>query len=268
MKTIRVYLLSLFITIIFLPSCDYETVIRDTDYPDQLLYMPAAYQNGRFVIDDITKVTGELPFEGSIYRYKIDTENRLFIVPLSVYRAGIDNKKEVNVDISIDTDTVTSLNNSSSLGYSLLLLPEDKITITDKVTIKDKEEIAIYDLKIDLDFLLCKFADQNYGIGINISSKDREVNPKLATTVVIINTRIMKPTSGFTYTINNKEVKFNNTAIYAEEYVWDFGDSSSSTEKSPTHTYVSPGKYKVSLTSTGITGKTESSIYAEEIIIE
>lgn len=78
----------------------------------------------------------------------------------------------------------------------------------------------------------------------------------------------MKPTSGFTYTINNKEVKFNNTAIYAEEYVWDFGDSSSSTEKSPTHTYVSPGKYKVSLTSTGITGKTESSIYTEEIIIE
>lgn len=267
MKTIRIYLVSLFM-IAALSSCDYETGIRDTDYPDQVLYMPAAYQNGRFVIDDITKIIGELPFEGSIYRYKIDLENRQFIVPLSVYRAGIDNNGEVSVDISLNSDTVTNLNKSSSLGYSLLSIPEDKITITDEALIKNKEEIVVFDLKIDLDFLLNKFADQNYGIGVNISSKDREVNPKLATTVVIINARIMKPTSNFTYTINNKEVKFNNSTTYAEEYVWDFGDSSSSTEKSPTHTYTSPGIYKIALTSTGITGKTENSVYTEEITIE
>lgn len=266
MKTIKLYLLPLFM-IATLASCDYETGIRDADYPAQVLYMPAAYSNGRFIIDDITKVIGELPFEGSIYRYKIDTGNRQFIVPLSVYRAGIDNKGEISVDISIDMDTVANLNNNSS-GYNLLLIPEDKITLPDKVIIKNKEEIGIFDLKIDLDFLLSKFADQNYGIGITISSKDREVNPKLATTVVIINARIMKPTSGFSYTINNKEVKFNNTATYAEEYVWDFGDSLSSTEKSPTHTYASPGTYKVSLTSTGITGIAENSVYTEEIIIE
>lgn len=267
MKTLRLYLLSLFM-ITALASCDYETGIRDADYPEQVLYMPAAYSSGRFVIDDITKVIGELPFEGSIYRYKIDIENRQFIVPLSVYRAGIDNKGEVSVDISIDTDTVADLDNNSSLGYSLLLIPEDKVTIPDKAVIKDKEEIVIFDLKIDLDFLLGKFDDQNYGIGINISSKDREVNPKLATTIVIINARIMKPTSSFNYTVSDRNVKFNNTTTYAEEYIWDFGDSSSSTEKSPTHTYTSPGTYKVTLTSTGITGKAENSVYTEDIIIE
>lgn len=213
MKTIRIYLL-LLCMIAALPSCDYETGIRDAEYPDQVLYMPAAYPNGLFVIDDITKVIGTLPFEGSIYRYKIDLENRQFIVPLSAYRGGIDNNGDVSVDISISSDTVTNLNNKNSLGYSLLLIPEDKITITDKTTIKNKEEIAIFDLKIDLDFLLSNFADQNYGIGVNISSKDRDVNPKLSTAVVIINARIMKPTSGFTYSINGKEVKFNNTTTY------------------------------------------------------
>lgn len=267
MKTIKIYLL-LLCMIAALPACDYETGIRDAEYPDQVLYMPAAYPNGRFVIDDITKVTGELPFEGSLYRYKIDTENRHFIVPLSVYRAGIDNKGEINIDISLNSDTVVNLNKSNSLGYSLLTIPKDKISITDKTTLKNNEEIVVFDLKIDLDFLLSKFDNQNYGIGVNISSKDRDVNPLLATTIVIINTRIMKPTSGFIYTINNKEVKFNNTTTYAEEYIWDFGDSSSSTEKSPTHTYASPGTYKVSLTSTGITGNADNSVYTEEIIIE
>ncbi len=267
MRTIKIYLLLVSILSI-LASCDYETGIRDAEYPDQTLFMPAAYPNGRFVIDDITRVIGELPFEGSPYRYKIDTENRVFIVPLAVYRAGIDNKKDVSVTISIHTDTVIDLNNSGILDYNLLPLPEDRISITDKALIKNKEEIAIFDLNIDLDFMISKFADQNYGIGVSISSNDREVNPKLATTIVIINTRIMKPTSGFIYTINNKEVKFENTSTYAEEYSWDFGDSSSSTEESPGHTYTSPGKYKVTLTSTGITGKTENSIYTEEIMIE
>jgi hypothetical protein len=267
MKTIKIYLL-LSVIIAILASCDYDTGIRDAEYPDQALYMPAAYQNGLFVIDDITRVIGELPFEGSPYRYKIDTENRQFIVPLSVYRAGIDNKEEVSVTISIHSDTVSNLNNKGSLGYHLLVIPDDKIAVTDKAIIKNNEEIAIFDLKIDLDFLISKFADQHYGIGVNISSQDREVNPKLATTVVIINTKIMKSTADFTYTIDGAEVRFRNTSTYAEEYVWDFGDASSSTEASPTYIYASPGKYKVSLTSTGITGKAENAVYTEEITIE
>lgn len=44
------------------------------------------------------------------------------------------------------------------------------------------------------------------------------------------------------------DVQFeNHTVGKADDYLWDFGDGSSSTEKSPLHTYTTPGTYTVSL---------------------
>ena len=41
-------------------------------------------------------------------------------------------------------------------------------------------------------------------------------------------------------------------------WLWDFGDGTTSTEQNPTHTYASPGKYKVTLTVTDAAGRTAS----------
>lgn len=41
---------------------------------------------------------------------------------------------------------------------------------------------------------------------------------------------------------------FTNTSILADQYFWDFGDGSTSTEESPVHTWATPGSYNVSLT--------------------
>lgn len=43
------------------------------------------------------------------------------------------------------------------------------------------------------------------------------------------------------------EVMFSNGSIHASSYVWDFGDGTSSTLSSPTHTYLQPGVYTVTL---------------------
>lgn len=57
------------------------------------------------------------------------------------------------------------------------------------------------------------------------------------------------PTAAFNTNIDPyNKVKFNNTSIDGDEYVWDFGDGKSSEDKSPNHIYSAPGKYAVKLT--------------------
>lgn len=45
-------------------------------------------------------------------------------------------------------------------------------------------------------------------------------------------------------------VTFGNQSKKAETYLWDFGDGTTSTEISPTHKYITSGKYTVKLTAT------------------
>ncbi|MEZ6255162.1 MAG: PKD domain-containing protein [Patescibacteria group bacterium] len=48
------------------------------------------------------------------------------------------------------------------------------------------------------------------------------------------------------------DVRFINTSTsHYDDFAWDFGDGFSSSEKHPSHTYTSPGTYKVTLTSNG-----------------
>ena len=47
---------------------------------------------------------------------------------------------------------------------------------------------------------------------------------------------------------SNLEVTFANNTEFADSYLWDFGDGTSSTEKNPKHSYNADGKYIVKLT--------------------
>lgn len=51
------------------------------------------------------------------------------------------------------------------------------------------------------------------------------------------------------------EVTFQNQSIYANQYIWDFGDGSSSSQKNPTYTYRQPGIFNVSLKAIGDGGE-------------
>lgn len=61
------------------------------------------------------------------------------------------------------------------------------------------------------------------------------------------------PTANFTYAqltpSNYLEVTFSNTSTSSTDYLWDFGDGSSSTALEPVHVYAAEGTYKVTLTS-------------------
>ena len=70
------------------------------------------------------------------------------------------------------------------------------------------------------------------------------------------------PTARFTYVVdtdNGLIVTFTNASLDADTYSWDFGDSESSTEMSPSHTYAADGEYTVTLTATNSGGSTSAS---------
>lgn len=63
-----------------------------------------------------------------------------------------------------------------------------------------------------------------------------------------------------------KEINFTNLSISATDYVWDFGDGNTSTDKHPVHTYAEDGTYTVSLKASDKTGAT-SEAYTKNIEI-
>ncbi len=56
-----------------------------------------------------------------------------------------------------------------------------------------------------------------------------------------------KPTADFSYSISGLQVDFADTGIGATSWIWDFGDTGSSTDQNPSHTYSAIGEYDVML---------------------
>ena len=248
----------MFMLIINLSSCE-ETSYRPADgYPDQLIYMPAAYGDfyGVYKIDNITdSLENQTPTPGVLSKYNIDLENRKFIVPLAVYRSGVNNNGNVNVDIVAVTDSISLINSSTEFTDELTVIPSSEYFFPSTVTIKDGDDIAQFNLEIDLDYMLEGYDTVNYAIGINVSSPDRESNKDLATTNVVVYSKILKAKAELSYDVDGLEVSFTNESSMAISYVWDFGDGSElSEEVSPIHSYPDYGTYEVILRAYGIAG--------------
>lgn len=96
------------------------------------------------------------------------------------------------------------------------------------------------------------FSDSgNYAVTLVV----RTVNSCYDTVVrnVRINPRV--PVPDFTYDppkgCKELVVQFTNTSSDADEFFWDFGDATTSTDKNPVHTYKFPNKYNVYLRAKG-----------------
>ena len=55
------------------------------------------------------------------------------------------------------------------------------------------------------------------------------------------------PISDFSFISDSLEGSFNNNSVNASSFIWDFGDSDTSTETNPYHIYQQPGTYVVTL---------------------
>jgi hypothetical protein len=250
-------------------SCEHQE-IADANYPDQLIYMPAANYNP-YKIDAVPETRGSSPTPGYPVRFLTDNVMRKFNVLLGVYRSGIDNKGSFKINISANTDTVTNLIASGGLPAGTQLLPNKEYTMVSSVMMNNGEELAKFELSINLDFLLTNYPGGKFALGIGISSTDRETNPNLETTIVLVDTKIMKPTAVFNSSAdasNSKKINFANTSVNGVSYLWNFGDgSATSSEKNPSHIYSSSGNYTVTLDAIGVTDTPDKSVFTKVVTV-
>lgn len=86
-------------------------------------------------------------------------------------------------------------------------------------------------------------------------------------------TVLPEPTAFFTSTsIRNScmaplTINFLDSNANASEYLWNFGDGNTSTSQNPTHTYLSPGEFTVTLTTTAANGCTKTSTLSNYVVI-
>jgi PKD repeat protein len=87
-----------------------------------------------------------------------------------------------------------------------------------------------------------------YYVTMNVGDPTQTCSKSVTDTIVVTNGQPCQTT--FTYTVNaGGVVNFTNTSQGNSSYYWDFGDGSTSTQVSPSHTYAYNGGYHVSLTS-------------------
>lgn len=68
------------------------------------------------------------------------------------------------------------------------------------------------------------------------------------------------PTAEFTHEVSGPIVRFSNQSnLNAQEFLWDFGDGTTSSDANPTHVYFQTGNYLVKLTSTNSCGSVSMS---------
>lgn len=68
---------------------------------------------------------------------------------------------------------------------------------------------------------------------------------------------VINPVARFSFSVsgsNDLQVAFTNSSENASSYAWSFGDSKTSTEESPSHTYSEAGVYEVKLTASNAAG--------------
>lgn len=86
----------------------------------------------------------------------------------------------------------------------------------------------------------------------DLSENDAETI-KMATKTIVFDTLsdwdfTQSPVADYSEVIDGSQVTFTNTSSSFEDVLWDFGDSNTSSESNPVHTYTESGRYEVSLT--------------------
>lgn len=253
-----------FVASLVMTSCSKYKEIGDSDfYPDQKVYLPAAVDG---VSSSGVYYVNAVATPGRIFRYVADVPNKKLNIPLAVYRAGLNTKGSVSVSVSPNTDTVAKFLAAGKFPAGTELLPADKYTLDNAVTITDGNSKGDFNLSVDLNFLLANLT-KKYALGIGVTSSSKSLAPS-SVMVLLIDPAFLVPTANFTTTVSGKTVNFSNTSTNAVGYSWNYGDgSTASTAPAAPYTYTAPGTYTVTLTVNGALGAANPAVKTATVTV-
>ncbi|MGB5025901.1 MAG: S8 family serine peptidase [Saprospiraceae bacterium] len=93
-----------------------------------------------------------------------------------------------------------------------------------------------------------------------------KIKSSLANDAIVIEdlSLVNQVTNSYTYKIiSGRTVQFTNNSVNADSYLWEFGDGTTSTEKSPIHVFDSAKIYRIKLTATNVCGASNRSIFLD-----
>ncbi len=249
--------------LLLLASCKKYQDIRDASYPDQTVYFPAAVTgvstNGIYSINAVA-------VPGYTFRYVADVPNKKLNIPLSVYRAGVTTKGSVTASVSANTDTVNKFIAAGKFPAGTELLPTDKYTLGNSVTVADGQDAGDFMLSVDLNFLLAN-PTKKYAIGVALASSSKSLAAS-SVAIVLIDPAFLVPTSAFTTTTSGRTITFSNTSSNAATYNWNYGDGTAgSTAIAASYTFAAAGTYTITLTATGALGVFNPSVKAMTVTV-
>jgi type IX secretion system substrate protein/PKD domain-containing protein len=252
--------------------CDGETILLDAGIFDSYLW-----NNGRS-----TQII-EIDSEGTFNVNVTDTngcsnsdEINIIVNPLPIVNLGEDQAICQGDSITLDAGSFSSyLWNNGITSQTITVNSEGiySLTSTDENGCSNFDDISIIvkllpDVNLGEDQTICEGETITLSAGIYSSylwnngstTQDIEVNTEgtYSLTVTDINgcknsddiyiSILPLPVSDFMYSVNQLEVSFANVSISADSYLWNFGDSITSIEINPIHTYEASGDYNITLT--------------------
>ena len=255
-------IMALVLPLLLLASCKKYREIRNAAYTDQKVYLPAAVSgvstNGIYYVNTVAS-------PGYAFRYVADMPNKKLAIPLSAYRSGVNTKGSINASLSVNADTVAKFLIAGKLPSGTELLPADKYSLPNSVTVEDSQDGADFSLSVDLNFLLAN-PTKKYALGLALSNSKGLGSSSVA--IILIDPAFLTPTAAFTATVSGKTVTFSNTSTNAVSYSWDYGDGTPLVmDKASPHTYTAAGTYTVKLTTLGALGDFNKAVYTATVII-
>lgn len=176
---------------LMLYACEYKD-IADSDYPPQKVYLTTASYG-------VYNVNTPTSSENGAHRFRIDASNGRFIIPLSVSRGGMNKSGSINVNISVQNDTIPKMIANNLLNYvdndgnvrQIQTLSADKYELPSKVVIDSGADIGKFELKIDLKFLK-ENSNKLFAVALYIDSSDREVAKDRGVGIIVIDTKVLE----------------------------------------------------------------------------
>lgn len=259
----RIIFFSSAVLVSMMMSCTKDQQINDAAYPEQTIYMPAAVEgNSTSGVYFVNKVA----VPGQVYRYTVDMAAKKLRIPLAVYRAGVNTKGAISVNVFANTDTAAKLLAAGKFPVGTEVLSLGKYDLPSPVSIADGAGYEPFNFSVDIDFLLANLT-KKFAIGVGISSTERKVGA-LHTTILLLDPAFLVPTANFSTSVSARTVNFSNTSTNGVTYSWNYGDGSApSSAAAASYTYQAAGTYTVTLTATGVLGASNASVKTATVTV-